>query len=669
MKSILPPRFNYFLVEDIKKHFGEESNAYITLGTSTDFGANSSDVPDLVYTINEKNQFFRNMVGAKKIAAADMQVVVPRIDWSSGTYYDAYADHVELYSYIDYTNLGSANANANTTLTGNANIAASNVVIGNGTAFLTYVFCGDQISVNGTIKTVVSVTNNEYLIVNSAYSNTNTLSPIVLIQNSKTVVANSAAFTGTLQSGNIVVIGDQTREVVSVLSNKVISLNTALKYSNSNISIQRKDNTYPFFANTFYVRNTRDQVFKCLFNGNSAPSTIEPTIDIGGQLPENPFILTSDGYKWKYLYTIPPGLKQKFFTNLWMPVVSDGAVTAAATEGRIDIVNVLWGGSGHINGGNSNTSFILSITGTDGQGANLAARVANGNITSVSVLTGGNNYTRGTVTVIDNDKLSSNTLGGTVNVSGTVIRANISNTANQNFVGNLFINDIVTVNGESRNVVAVTNATHVVVNTAFTNANSQVLTVVRSNAQFDIVFSPQGGHGSDPAKELGSHTVMVVTEFNKTENNTIPMSDALNVFKVNQVGILVDPLIANSAYTANLNNYRMSTRLFVTDPGILANFVDGETVYSGATLETATAVANVAHWDVADNYLYINNITGTFETQKVLKGEISGASVPILEISNSEIKIFSGDLIYMENRPSITRIDGQTDQVKIILSF
>jgi hypothetical protein len=77
----------------------------------------------------------------------------------------------------------------------------------------------------------------------------------------------------------------------------------------------------------------------------------------------------------------------------------------------------------------------------------------------------------------------------------------------------------------------------------------------------------------------------------------------------------------------------------------------------------------VAHWDPGDNYLYINNISGTFEGKQIVKGVTSGASVPILSISNSQIKLFSGELIYMENRSNIIRKDNQIDQVKIVLSF
>lgn len=666
MKSLLTPLFSNFLVNDIKDHFINDANTFIFIGRALNFGGNSANIPEIIWTTNERNQFYRNMVGAKKIQLADVQPVVSRVDWAANTKYDSYEDNIELFSYIDYFNLGTANANANTVLTGTANISGSNVVVGNGTSFLTFVFPGDLISVNSSIKSVVTVTNNDHLIVNSAFANANTGASITKLANARIITANSAAFLGNVESGNVIVIGEDAREVISVLSNKVISLNANLTYSNSNVTISRKDNTFPFTANTFYVRNTRDQIFKCLFNNQYANSTIEPTIDIDGQLPENAFIQTADGYKWKYLYTIPPGLKQKFFTNKWMPVVSDPAVTTAAVDGRIDVVNVLWGGSGYVDGGNSNTAAILTVTGTDGAGANLYAKVVDGSIQSVTILNGGNNYTRGEVTVADPNRLGTLPLAGTVNVSGTVVTGNASNLTY--FVGNVKTNDIITVDGQSRNVVTVVNSTYLTVNTAFSNMNSQIAVVTRSNAVFDIQIGPHGGHGSDPVTELRSHSLMITVELSDTENDTIPISDSTNTFDFNQVGILQDPLVANGAFYANSTNYRLSTRLLVTDPGI-TNFRDDETVYLGSELETSTAIANVAHWAPGDNYLYINNITGTFTAQQVIKGVTSGASVTILEIANSDLKTFSGDLIYAENRTNIVRKDNQIDQIKIVLSF
>jgi hypothetical protein len=401
---------------------------------------------------------------------------------------------------------------------------------------------------------------------------------------------------------------------------------------------------------------------------NRANSTIEPTIDIDGQLPENPFILTGDGYKWKYLYTIPPGLKSKFFSAVWMPVINENAVTSSAVDGRLDIIEVLWGGSGHLGGGNSNTSAIITVTQTDGSAANLLCSVSNGVIGNVIILSGGSGYTTGKITVTDTSRLGLATLGGTVNVSGAIIRANVSNTANQSFLANVLVNDIVTVNTESRNVVSITNGTHLVVNTAFTNpANTAIMTVERSNAVFDIQFSPIGGHGKDSLKELDARTLMISMELSGTENGTLPVTDAINSFDFNQISMLMDPLYANGVY-ANTTNLRSTVRLLVSDPGI-TNFENDETVYIGSTLSSASMVANVSHWDTTSNYLYINNISGRPTPAAVVQGESSGAVSTILEIANSENKIYTGDFVYVENRKNVTRRNEQIDQIKIVLTF
>ena len=666
-KSILTEQFGNLIASDTKLLFASTANTYLGVGRSTNFGDSEANIEDAIYTTVYRNQVYRDLVAVKKIHAEDMQLVVPRVDWATGGLYDAYDDMTELFAYYDYKNLGTVNANANTSLDGTVNIAAGNTVVGTGTTFTNYIFAGDQISVNSATKTVLYVANDNFLVVNSNFANTNTGGPISLVSNGTIIVGNSAKFVGNLVTGNVITIGEEAKEVVAVRSDKVIAVNTSLTYSNSNVSISRQDNTFALFANTFYVRNSRDQVFKCLFNSNQAISTVEPTIDIDGQLPENSFILTSDGYKWKYLYTIPPGLKQKFFTADWMPVTSDLAVQAAAVDGRVDIINVWAGGSGYLAGGNSNTAPILSITNTDGDGANLVAKVESGVITAVSILNGGNNYSYGTVTVTDPTQLGNTTLTGTINVSGSIVTGNLSNTTY--FVGNVFVNDIITINGESRNVVTVVNNTSLTLNTGFNYAVTDGIGLInRSKAVFDISFPPQGGHGSLPERELGARDLMISVELSSDENATLPISDAINNFHFNQISVITDPAIANNAFLANGNNYRVSTRLEVSDPGI-TNFIDDETVYIGSTLGTATMVANVVHWDTDNNYLYINNITGPVIGSQIIKSVSSGVVTPILSVSTSGIKMYSGDVLYIENRKNVVRDKDQIEQVKIVLTF
>ena len=230
------------------------------------------------------------------------------------------------------------------------------------------------------------------------------------------------------------------------------------------------------------------------------------------------------------------------------------------------------------------------------------------------------------------------------------------------------MNDILTVNGESRNVVTVVNATSVIVNATFNTATSQVMTVQRSTPVFDIEFPPAGGHGHFPAEELGARTMMITMELNGDENGTIPVSDGINTFDFNQVSIITEPKVANNAFVANGANYRLSTRVFVCDPGV-SNFVDDETVFIGTSLATATMVANVAHWDYTNNYLYINNITGPVASEQVIKGDTSGTTTTILEVLSSEIKLVTGDLLFVENRKNVSRSVNQIEQVKVVLTF
>jgi hypothetical protein len=671
MKSKLTPLFAKFSADDIKDHFSIDSNAYIGIGRSLSFGSSAANVEEIAFTTNKINELYRNMVAVKRIVAADMQIVVARRDWAANIVYDAYEDDVDLYTFEDFVDLGTANANVDTVLSGTVsfNSFGQPLVTGLGTEFTKYFFVGDQIKANSEIRTVLQINNDTSLLVNNNFLNAATGVAPTLVGNGTIIVANSSNFIGNVFTGNVVIVQNTAREVVAVRSNKVISVNANLNISVSNTTLIRKDNTYPLYANNFYVRNDRDQVFKCLFNNNRANSIVQPTVDIDGQLPENPSILTADGYKWKYLYTIAPGLKQKFFTTAWMPVANDNAVVAATAEGRIDIINVLWGGSGHIGGSNSNTARILSITNTDGANANLSCRVSNGVITGVTILNGGNNYTIGTVTVNDPDKLGLTTLGGTVNAFGTTITANTSNAQMNVFTGNVFTNDVVTINNESRNVVTVTSATEITVNSAFTYmTNTQIMTIQRSNASFDIEFSPPSGHGFFPGRELGARSLMITVELDGDENSTLPVSDAINIFDFNQISIIDDPLIANGAFYANNTNYRVSTRVLVSDPGI-SNFLNDETVFIGSSLGNATMVANVAHWSASDNYLYINNITGPFSPSDLIRGQNSGTIATVLEIANSQIKLYSGELLYIENRQNIVRDEDQIEQLKIVLTF
>ena len=52
-----------------------------------------------------------------------------------------------------------------------------------------------------------------------------------------------------------------------------------------------------------------------------------------------------------------------------------------------------------------------------------------------------------------------------------------------------------------------------------------------------------------------------------------------------------------------------------------------------------------------------------------IQGSISGASAEILNISEPILQPYSGDMLYLENRPPITKIENQSETYRLIIKF
>lgn len=155
-----------------------------------------------------------------------------------------------------------------------------------------------------------------------------------------------------------------------------------------------------FDANVnFYVVTSDWNVYKCLSNNNGSISTVMPTTTSVN--PSN----ESDGYSWKYMYTISPGEQLKYTTSNYIPVktltTDDNSlqwdVQQAAIPGSIQSIKIVNGGSGYI----SNNTIALSITG-DGTGANAVATIntQSNTISAIFIDDFGSGYTYANVNVI-----------------------------------------------------------------------------------------------------------------------------------------------------------------------------------------------------------------------------------------------------------------------------
>lgn len=129
----------------------------------------------------------------------------------------------------------------------------------------------------------------------------------------------------------------------------------------------------------FYVVNDEFNIYKCLDNNYDSPSTEMPS-----EINPEPFV-TDDGYKWKYIATVPVSLRNKFSTDVTVPI------TNALTEqfysgGQIKNINVL-------DTGNNYTYASLVVTG-DGYLADEPYVVIN-----PVVVNAGSGYTNATLTI------------------------------------------------------------------------------------------------------------------------------------------------------------------------------------------------------------------------------------------------------------------------------
>jgi hypothetical protein len=175
-----------------------------------------------------------------------------------------------------------------------------------------------------------------------------------------------------------------------------------------------------FIIKQFYIINRYDQVFKCLWNNNDGASTIEPMFQ-PGTYGTNNIYLGSDGYKWKYMFTVSGQSKTKFMDREWIPITISSNTTPnpiqrTAGYGDIEVINVVSGGSGYDSG---NSSIVVTISG-DGTGATANATVSGGAISQVYVSTPGSNYTYANVSI------TGTTANGSILGSGVSLIAPVS---------------------------------------------------------------------------------------------------------------------------------------------------------------------------------------------------------------------------------------------------
>jgi hypothetical protein len=276
----------------------------------------------------------------------------------------------------------------------------------------------------------------------------------------------------------------------------------------------------------FYVKNNFDQVFKCLWNNNRQASTKQPYFE-PGTFSTNNIYQSSDGYKWKYMYTITYANKIKFLDDTWMPVplpnASPNSIDTYSGAGSIDVINVTNGGFGY---DPPNADVYVTITG-DGKYASANVSVTSGVITDITVINTGSNYTFANVTIT------------------SAIGSNATAVLYPSPIG-----------GHGFNAISELGCRHIMLTASFDKSESGVLPTDIDFRQVGIISNPYVYYGSDKII-ANSTTYRLSTDYIVSPGSGAYTQDEIVYQSVN--GALVDAYFTSTllSFNASLNQIKL----------------------------------------------------------------------------------------------------------------
>ena len=406
------------------------------------------------------------------------------------------------------------------------------------------------------------------------------------------------------------------------------------------------------YSASYYVVNSDFRVYECLQNGtdpdnpNGRPSLDEPTFT---DLEPRSAGSSGDNYLWKYLFTIKPSDVVKFDSTDYIPVptdwstsADDAAVRDNAVDGSIKIVLVTDRGEGI--GPSGGTEYTKVPIKGDGSGAECTVITTNDQqIDSVTISKQGSGYTYGNV---DLDA------GGVP--TGTSIPT------------------------------------------------------------FEVIIPPQGGHGSNIYRELGAYQVLLYSRIENDNENP----DFITGNQIARVGVVCNPQQYNSTALLTVDKASAVNALRLAGTGYSSATFTPDSYVTQTIATGSTAIGRVVSYDSTTGVLKyqqdrtlagfntvgtaLTNPTYGYNLNAFTASPASGGSVEIVPssgstleidtsftglstvinnktyylgqtfndgIANPEVKKHSGNIIFVDNRPSINRSANQKEDIKIVLQF
>ena len=174
------------------------------------------------------------------------------------------------------------------------------------------------------------------------------------------------------------------------------------------------------------------------------------------------------------------------------------------------------------------------------------------------------------------------------------------------------------------------------------------------------IISPTGGHGSNPVSELGGFYVMIQVLLEGADGS----GDFIVDNDYRQLGIVRNPYDYGTTTIAT-STTKSALTVLAHGSTTGGSFVKDDLVIGG----TSGAKGYVVSVGSGLVKIYQNDVTGYIAFQS---GELitqSAVSATISGITNPEIKKYSGDVVYIENRSPVNRSSNQTEDVRLVVEM
>jgi hypothetical protein len=422
----------------------------------------------------------------------------------------------------------------------------------------------------------------------------------------------------------------------------------------------------------FYVYTSEGRVFKCISNNKGVASTVEPTQTTGIEK-------TSDGYQWKYMFTISESLYRKFAggagSEQYLPIDSDPTVVTNAVVGSIDQLVVENGGSVYTP--SATLPIYVYGDGDENATATCTIEVANGVIQSLVVSNGGDNYSN---PLESNSPVMIREIGAAGAIE-TAYGLATTNANNEIVSVNIVLGGSGYTNGDTINAIIVQSSckgyaetdvngivTKAEISSGYSGTRFRVAraTVVGTSATPAVVrpiISPFRGHGASPERELLANYVLIKLTFAYNEG----ANDFTVQNEFRRIGLIENPYTYGTTTVATAQTLNAKSTLVLSDPPIGAFTADDAIngLTSGAKGIYVDLVDSTKIRYIKDGSTLSNNLEFTTEVISFA----SGATATITEIINPEVEPYSGDILFINNTKAINRSSDQLETITLVLEY